>query len=482
MVGYSLGSMGITDPTRYAELAACTAILIGVISIIACLLRLSDIVSFISETILDGFKVGAALVIVSSQLPKILGIPAKGQVFFEQIYHVSQHLGDINLVVLAVGTGALFLLLIGERILSKGIVPLVVVVVSIVAMSVTSLSDYGVKVTGAIPEGFPHIGFPRLSFEDLETTLPVALGCFLLAYIEGISMIRTFALKHRYSVDPRQELLAGGAANLAVGMGQGFPVAVGLSQSIVNEQAGAKTPLANFFACSVCALVLLYLAGLFSNLPDPVLAAMVLMAAKSLVNVERLRDLMRVSKREFAVALIALSGVLLLGILKGVLLAALVSLLMLVHRVAHPSVSILGRIPGTKEFEGIDRHPENETVPGVLACRVEGDLLYFNEESILDEILDHVRAADPPVQVVVLDLTTTNHVDLAGARMLRRLHQELSSQRIDLTLVGAHGDVRDLLRLDGLETLVGRIDRRLSLDIIMRREQGESDEPKKKQE
>ena len=195
---------------------------------------------------------------------------------------------------------------------------------SIVAMSVTNLSDYGVKVAGAIPEGFPRFGLPGLSLNDIEDLVPVAFGCFLLAYVEGISMIRAFASKHHYAIDPRQELLAAGAANLTAGLGQGFPVAVGLTQSIVNEQAGAKTPLANFVACSVCALVLLYFTGV-SNLPAPVLAAMVLMAAKSLVNIRSLSHLMRVSKHEFIVALVTLAGVLLFGILKGVLLAAVVS-------------------------------------------------------------------------------------------------------------------------------------------------------------
>ena len=288
-------------------------------------------------------------------------------------------------------------------------------------------------------------------------------------------MIRTFASKYRYKIDPRQEFLAASAANLTVGLGQGFPVAVGLSQSAVNEHAGARSPLSMIFACCVCGLVLLFFTGLFYNLPQPVLAAMVLVAAKSLVNIRELKHLRRVSKKEFSIALVTLCGVLFFGILAGVLLAALVSLVMLVHRVAHPNVSVLGRIPGTNEFGGIDRHPENETVPGVLACRVDGDLLYFNVESILNEIVDHGRKGDPPIELVVFDLTTSNHVDLAGARMLRNLHQELRSQGIALKLVGAHGDVRDLLRLDGLEKLVGRIDRRLTLETIMRQQEADSE-------
>jgi sulfate permease, SulP family len=475
MVGYSLGALGINDPARYAEMAACIAALVGVISLLAWFLRLSDIVNFISDTILSGFRVGAALVIASSQLPKIMGIPSGGQNFFEGMYHVFQNAGDTNLVVLAMGSGALILMVLGRKIVSKGLVPLVVVALSIVLMSLTSLSEFGVKVTGDIPEGFPHFGLPRLNLKDIEEIIPIAFGVFLLAYVEGISMIRTFASKHRYAIDPRQELLAAGAANLAVGMGQGFPVAVGLSQSIVNEQAGAKTPLANLFAGSVCALVLVFFTGLFHNLPEPVLAAMILVAAKSLVNIREFNHLRRVSKREFVVALVTVLGVLFFGILKGVIIAAVISLVMLVHRVAHPSVSILGRIPGTDEFGGIDRHPENETVPGVLACRVEGDLLYFNVENIFNEILDHVRNGDPPIQLVVFDLSTSNHVDLAGARMVRHLHQTLSSQKVELKLVGAHGDVRDLLRLDGLEKLLGRIDRRLSLETIMNQQEEEAE-------
>jgi len=476
MIGFSLGAMGIEDATRYAEMAACTAILVGIISFFAWLLRLSDIVSFISETILSGFRLGAALVIASSQLPKIMGIKGGGHNFFERIYHVFQNMGDTNLVVLAVGRGALVLMLVGQRIVSKGIVPLVVVSLSIVMMSLLHLSDYGVQVTGTVPGGVPRFGLPGLSLNDIEDLVPVAFGCFLLAYVEGISMIRTFASKHHYAIDPRQELLAAGAANLTVGLGQGFPVAVGLTQSTVNEHSGARTPLSMLVACSVCGIVLLFLTGLFHDLPQPVLAAMVLVAAKSLVNVHELNHLRRVSKPEFVVALVTLSGVLLLGILKGVLVAAVVSLLMLVHRVAHPTVTILGRIPGTDQFGGLHRHPENQTVPGLLACRAEGDLLYFNVGNIFNEVLGHVRAQDPPIELVVFDLSTSNHVDLAGIQMVRNLHEELSSEGIKLKLVGAQGHVRDLLRMDGLESLVGRIHRRLSLDTIMNEKDSDSEE------
>jgi sulfate permease, SulP family len=477
MIGLALGAMGIEDATRYAEMAAATAMLVGIIGLVAWLLRLSDIVSFISETILSGFKFGAALVIASTQLPKIMGIKEGGHHFFDRIYHVFQNLGDTNLVVLAVGLGALGLMLAGHRILGREIVPLIVVALSITLMSLTKLPEYGVKIIGTVPAGLPVFTLPSLRLSDIGDLVPVAFGCFLLAYVEGISMIRTFAAKHHYGVNPRQELLAAGAANLAVGLGQGLPVAVGLSQSAVNEHAGARTPVSMLVACSVCGFVLLFLAGLFHYLPQSVLAAMVLVAAKGLVNFHELNHLRRVSKSEFAVALVTVLAVLVFGILQGVLVASLVSLSVLVHRVAHPTVTILGRIPGIDQFGGIERHPENQTVPGLLACRTEGDLLYFNVENIFSDLLRHIRAQDPRVQLVVFDLSTSNHVDLEGAKMLRNLHEELSSTGIHLKLVGAQGSVRDLLRQEGLETLVGRIDRRLSLDTIVDEKESEGDDP-----
>ena len=202
--------------------------LVGIISLLAWFLRLSDIVSFISETILSGFRVGAALVIASTQLPKILGIPATDHNFFGNMYHVLHSLGDTNPVALAMGAGALVLLLLGGRLLSKGIVPLAVVALSIVVTSATNLTEYGIKVTGDITAGLPRFAIPVLTLADIQSIVPVALGCFLLAYVEGISMIRTFSAKHHYAINPRQELLAAGAANLAAGLCQGFPVRGGV--------------------------------------------------------------------------------------------------------------------------------------------------------------------------------------------------------------------------------------------------------------
>jgi anti-anti-sigma factor len=301
-----------------------------------------------------------------------------------------------------------------------------------------------------------------MRIEELRQVAHLAFACFLLAYIESVSAARTFALKHQYPVDPRQEFLGLGAANLLVGLWQGFPVAGGLSQSAVNEKGGARTPLSLVFAAAVIALVLLFFTGLFQSLPEAVLAAIVLIAVKGLIDLQELRYLWRASRIDFAAAGVALVGVLVMGILDGVIIAVLASVVMVLGRVARPHVAFLGRIPGTDRFSDIARHSENETVPGVLAFRVEASLVYFNVDHVLETVLRRTQS-EPGLQRVVCDLSNTPYVDVAGARMLRRLHDELAGNKIELWVVGAHSEVRDRLRFANLQDWMGPINRHVSL-------------------
>ena len=235
-----------------------------------------------------------------------------------------------------------------------------------------------------------------------------------------------------------------------------------MSQSAVNEKAGARTPLSLAFAAAVIALVLLFFTGLFQSLPDAVLAAIVLIAVKGLVDLKELRYLWHASRIDFGAAGVALVGVLAMGILDGVIIAVLASLVMVLGRVARPHVAFLGRIPGTDRFSDTARHPENEAVPGVLAFRVEASLVYFNVDHVLETVLRRVQS-DPGVRRVVYDLSDTPYVDVAGARMLRRLHDELAEKKIELRVVGAHSEVRDRLRSEKLQDWVGPINRHVSL-------------------
>ena len=332
---------------------------------------------------------------------------------------------------------------------------------------VFGFSGRGLKVVGAFSADLRIISLGSIDLAHYREILRLAFACFVVAYVESISAARTFALKHRYEVDARQELLGLGAANLLAGLGQGYPLAGGLSQSAVNEKAGARSSLSLLFASVVLGLVLMFLTGVFRNLPQAVLAAVVLVAVKGLFDVEALGHLWRVSRFEFTVAAVALGGVLLLGILDGVILATIASLLLLLSRAAAPHVAFLGRIPGTNRFSDLARHPDNEPIPGVLAFRVEAPLLYFNEEHVLRTVLERVRLQSGGLTLVACDLSNSPYVDLAGARMLARLHDELQGLAINLRVVEAHAEERDILRAEGLEKLVGPIDRRMSLADLL---------------
>jgi high affinity sulfate transporter 1 len=463
LVGVTVANMADGDPTRWASIAALTALLVGGMCVLAWLLRLSSLVNFISETILLGFKAGAALTIALTQLPKLFGVKGGGENFFERVVVLAGQIPDTNLAVLAFGLAAIAVLLLGEKFLPGRPVALFVVVISIILLSVTQLSGLGFKVVGAIPQGLPEFRLPGLRVRDVDGVIPLAFACLLLSYVESVSAARALAQANGYEIDPRQELLGLGAANLAAGLFHAYPVAGGLSQSSVNDKAGAKTPLALVFASVTIGLCLMYLTGLLSNLPNVVLAAIVLVAVKGLIDIRELRHVWRVSRYEFCVAMVAFAAVLLLGILKGVMVAVLVSMLLLIRRAAHPHVAFLGRIAGTRIYSDIERHPDNEPVPGVLVCRVEASLLYFNVEHVRAAVWQKIRSTTGPVRLVIWDLSTSPVVDLAGARMLATLHEALQAEGIGLQLVAAHAEVRDILRAEGLEDRVGHLGRRVSV-------------------
>jgi len=463
LVGVTVAGMAGGDPQRWAGIAALTALLIAAMCVVAWLLRLSSLVNFISETILLGFKAGAAFTIALTQLPKLFGVKGGGEDFFERLVILGGQLPDTNLAVLAFGLAALALLLLAEKYLPGRPAALFVVVASTLLLSVTSLGELGFKVVGDLPQGLPSFQLPGLRVRDVEGVVPLAFACLLLSYVESVSAARALADAHKYEIDPRQEFLGLGAANLGAALFQAYPVAGGLSQSSVNDKAGAKTPLALVFASITIGLCLMFLTGGLKNLPNVVLAAIVLVAVKGLVNIGEMKRLWRVSRYEFAVSMIAFAAVLLLGILDGVIVAVLASLTLLIGRVARPHVAVLGRIPGSRKFSDIGRNPGNTRVPGVLIVRVDAGLLYFNVDHVYDAVRGMVRSAPDKPKLVICDLSTSPQVDLAAAKMLTKLHQELAQAGIRLRLVAAHAPVRDILRAEGLEERLGYFGRRISV-------------------
>lgn len=467
LVGTTIAGLANGNVQRWADIASLTALVFAGMAILAYLLRLSGIINFISETVLVGFKAGACITIGLTQLPKLFGVKGGGDNFIDRIITILQQLPDMNTAVFIFGITAIIILIAGEKLAPGRPIAILIVIVSILLISLTSLGFYGFNTVGAIPTGLPEFHLPSLQIKDVDGVMPLAMACFLLSYIESVSAGRTLAQKNGYVIDPRQELLALGAANAAVAFGQGYPVAGGLSQSAVNDTAGAKTPLSLFFASGAIAICLLFLTGYLQNLPTVILAAIVLAAIRGLFDVKELQHLYKIDKQEFGVAMIALVGVLIWGILTGVLLAAMVTLLLLIKAASKPNVAFLGRIPGTKRYTNMERHPDNEKIEAVLIVRVESSIFYFNAEYIKEQIWEKIYSEADTLKTVILDLNSSPRIDIAGARFLKELFIDLKSRNISLQIAEARAEVRDSLRAENLEVLLGHISRSTSVDDLV---------------
>ncbi|HEX7411388.1 MAG TPA: SulP family inorganic anion transporter [Bacteroidales bacterium] len=467
LIGTTIAGLAHGDVQRWADIASLTALIFAVMSIVAYLLRLNSVVNFISETVLLGFKAGAAIAIGLTQLPKLFGFTGGGANFSEQLKMLFYQLPETNYSILIFGILAIVALIVGEKLLPGRPVAIIIVIISTILISFTSLRYVGFKTVGLMPSGLPQLHLPSMVGQDMYKVIPLAFACFLLAYIESVSAAKTLAQKNGYEIDPHQELLALGVANIAVALGQGYPVSGGLSQSAVNDKAGAKTPMSLLVASAVIALCLLFLTGMLKNLPNVILAAIVLVAIRGLVDLKEFNHLRKIHRQDFVIALITLFGVLIFGILNGVLIAAIITLLLMIKSVSKPHIAFLGRIPGTKRYTDIGRHPDNEIIPGVLLFRVEASVLYFNVENIRNTIWSKILLSDPSLKTVIWDLSSSPYVDLAGAKLIRRLYQDLAAKGISFKIAEAYFEVRDTLRAEGLEHLFGHISRKASVSDLV---------------
>lgn len=459
LVGATLGEIAGGDTIRFGALAAGTAVLVAMIAIIAWIARAGVIVSFISESVMIGFKCGVALFLASTQLPKLCGIHGTHGDFWENSGHFIRHLNETNTASLGAGAVALVLLVLGKTLLRDKPVALFVVIGGIVGAMLLGLESRGVKLLGEVPQGLPDIGLPAIRLSDLNMLLPLAFACFLLGAVETAAIGRSFAAKHGGRLDANQEFLALAGANLAAGLGAGFPVSGGMSQSLVNEGAGARTPLSGALAALIVLVITLFCTRLLRDLPQPVLAAIVLVAVSGLFKLSSLQELWRGDRREFVVAAAALIGVLGSGLLRGVMIGAVISLVQLIRRVSRPHVALLGRIQGTRRFSDYDRHEDNELIPGAMIFRPEASLVYFNADHVCDTILSQVRAQPVQPELVVLDLSAAPYIDIQSAHTLAGMAHDLSRIGVRVEVVEARAPVRDRFRAEGIDGVLGGVTR-----------------------
>ncbi|MCU0462824.1 MAG: sulfate permease [Bacteroidales bacterium] len=467
VIGVTLANLSGGDTQRWLDLASLTAVVLAGMSFLAYFLRLDSIINFISETVLTGFKAGAALTIMLTQLPKLFGVSSGGTNFFNKLVDLVQKLPDTNFYVMVFGIIAFLLILFGEKYFKGKPIAIYVVILSILLISLTPLADHGFKTVGVIPSELPKFHIPSLAWADIKSVILLASACFLLAYIESVSAGRTLAHKNGYDINPHQELLALGLANLGTAFGQGYPVSGGLSQSAVNDGAGAKTPMALIFTSIFIGICLLFLATLLKNLPTVILAAIVFVAVIKLINIKEFRRMWRANKSDFVIALLAGISVLAFGILQGVIIGALASLILIIKFVSSPHVAVLGKIPATERYSDISRHPDNIMTPGILMFRVEAPIVYFNVNYIYSHIWPKIENEMATLRIVIFDLSTSAYIDSSGARLIKKLYENLEPKGVIFKVAEAHSEARDILRYEDIEHLLGHVSRRDSLhDVI----------------
>ena len=439
--------------TFTTTLALCT----GIAALLAGLLRLGFLASFISEPVIKGFIIGLALTIIAGQLPKLIGVESGSGDFFEKLWDLATQLGAISGTTLLVGVGSLIVVLMLRRVAPLLPGSLVAVLLGIVAVAAFDLDDRGVAIVGEIKSGLPSLGLPDLGLSEAGQLIPGAVGIMLVGFAEGLGAAKTYAEQRHYDIDANRELLGLGGANVAAGLAGGMVVNGSLSKTAVNGAAGAHTQLSGLVVAAMTVITLLFLTGLFEQLPEATLAAVVIAAVIELVDIKSLIEFNRVFTRrlgrafgiaarpDFIAAMAAMMGVLIFDTLPGLFIGIATSILLLLYRASRPYVAVLGKVPGTADQYGdVDRHPENAQSPGIVVLRVESGLFFANADWVRAHIRRH--AETPGIHTIVIDAESIPSIDLTAVRVLNNLADDLNRTGTRLLFARDVGLVRDVVR------------------------------------
>ena len=451
LLASSVGGLAGSDASRYASDAAVLVIFCGGLFLVAGVLRLGFVAQFLSRPVIEGFVFGLAIFVTVGQLPKLFGIKKGSGDTIAQFVHLIAHLGDTSAATLAVGAGALGLLFAVERLAPKIPGGLVALVLGILLSSAFSLSSHGVKIVGHVPSGLPTPGVPSVHSADIAPLVAAAGGMLLVIFSESLGAANTFATKYGYEIDPNQELIALGVANLGSGLVGGLAGGGSLSQSAVNEGAGARSELSPLIAAVLIVVTVLVLTPLFKNLPEAVLAALIIHAVSHLWKIAEMRRYYNLRQLEFWLALATFIGVITIDVLPGLVIGVSASLLLVVYHASRPHIGSLGRVPGEPGAYGdVGRHPDYDRIPDLLVLRLESPLFYANATPVRDRIKALVGACDPPPRTLILDFGANDRLDITAAEMLDELVRTMRSARIDVALADARQPVIRMARRAGL--------------------------------
>jgi sulfate permease, SulP family len=433
------------DATRFAILSAALALLSGLVLVGAGLLRIGGVMDLVSRPVMTGFLFGLGLTVAVGQLPKLFGVEGGSGDFIELLRALLEDLGDTSGLTLVVGLGSILLLIVLSRTAPSVPGTLIVLSIAIATSALFDFADRGVDVVGDLPSAIPRLDWPGISGSDAVALLGSAFGLMVVS-AEAVGVSRSIASSHGYVIDANRDLMALGASNLAAGVTQGFVQSGGASQTMAAERAGGKTQLASIIAAGLILLTGAFLAPLFADLPQATLGAIVVVAIAGFFRVDEIRRFARLRTSAVVLALIALGGVLVLGVLPGLIVTAGLSLVVVIKRLSRPPIGVLARDPLTGTWGRSDRHPEWQTVDGVMVVRVDAPLFYANVTVVKERLLALVRTTRPEPRALVLDLAATADIDVESIDTLGELAGSLAKTGVELVLVNVHMPVEELLR------------------------------------
>jgi sulfate permease, SulP family len=451
----TVGAVAAQGTAEFETLTSTLAILIGALFLLFGALRMGWVAAFIPTPVMRGFIEGLVLVTIIGQVPHLLGIRDASGNFFTKLWSVVQNLSDASLAPVLTGLLSLAAMLLLRRLVPRVPAALVVAVVATSLVGLLGGEAAGVSVVGHLPSGMPHLALPDLDPAILQQLAPGALAIVLVGYAEALGGAKAAAMQGGGNIDPNQELVAHGPANILSGLFGGFLVVGSLSKTSVAMAAGARTQLANLIAAVLCFLTLVFLTPLFRGLPHPALGAIVIAAMLHLSKPGYLRDLLARGRWEFAVAVIVIAAELTLGVLQGIAFGVALALFLLVYRTSHPQSAVLGQLPGEEAYRDVKLHPEALTFPGLLIWRAGGDLFFASIGHLGHQLKAALATSHPPARHVLLDAGSVNFIDTSACDALLNAIKELQCQGITFAFARVRDEVRARMRLGGIEAIVG---------------------------
>lgn len=457
MTATAVAPLAGDDAARYGALAALLALLVGAVALLARVARLGFITDLLSKPVLVGYILGATLIVIGSQLGKMFGIKLQSDQFFRQVVELISRLDEAHLPTVVIGGVSMAALLIMRRVNRALPGPLIVVGGAIVASAVFDLQAKGVAVVGAVPAGLPSLAVPAVTIQDIFALLPAALALTILIYADEILTSRVFAAKHGQKIDANQEFVAIGAANIAAGLLTGFPSALSASRTTVCDQMGGKSQWVGLIAAVLTIIFLLFFTPLLAPLPTAALGAIIIVASLGLIDIAAFRFLRQVRPAEFWLAVVTALGVLTVGVLQGILVAVMLSLIAILYRIARPHDALLDdvNVAGGTVYRSVADKETALTEPGLIVYRFDAPLVFANAAFFTERLGELVANAGAGLQCVILDAEAISDFDSTAAEALENLDADLERLGIELWIARANNPLRQLLQVTGLMNRLG---------------------------